>query len=227
MKDYDNFVARMGSFDMDLTPPKTDEDLLNDTLEHFGVKGMKWGVRKRVSGVKNGVKREVGSFKRERSQLNIKDPSKMTDDELKSTLNRNRLENQFKAEVKKTTTVRNSYSEEGRARKAANRNAYLDRASLSDKDLQAKVNRIRSENQLVQEANRVNRKTLETGSSFMAGVSSSLVKDMISGKEYTTGQLITNALISGSVDATKTYAKETKAETNRYNKPYGQEVDNE
>lgn len=42
MKDYENFVARMGSFDMDLTTPETDQDLLN----HFGVKGMKWGVRK-------------------------------------------------------------------------------------------------------------------------------------------------------------------------------------
>ena len=43
MKDYENFVARMGSFDMDLTTPETDQDVLN----HFGVKGMKWGVRKK------------------------------------------------------------------------------------------------------------------------------------------------------------------------------------
>ena len=40
MEDYENFVARMGSFDMDLTTPETDQDLLNDTLEHFCVKGM-------------------------------------------------------------------------------------------------------------------------------------------------------------------------------------------
>ena len=39
MKDYENFVARMGSFDMELTPTETDQDLLN----HYGVKGMKWG----------------------------------------------------------------------------------------------------------------------------------------------------------------------------------------
>lgn len=35
MKDYENFVARMGSFDMDLTMPETDQDVLN----HYGVKG--------------------------------------------------------------------------------------------------------------------------------------------------------------------------------------------
>lgn len=43
MKDYENFVERMGSFDMVLTTPETDQDVLN----HFGVKGMKWGVRKK------------------------------------------------------------------------------------------------------------------------------------------------------------------------------------
>lgn len=190
-------------------------------LQHFGVKGMKWGVRKRASGVKNRVKREVNSFRRERSQLKIKDPSKMTDKELKSTLNRNRLENQLKEESRKTPGIGKNRGDDHAARKKANRDTYLERGQLSDKELQAKVDRIRSENQLVQEANKVNRKTLETGSSFMAGVSSSLVKDMVSGREYSTGQLVTNALISGSMDATKTYFKETKSEKKRYDKPYG------
>ena len=190
-------------------------------LQHFGVKGMKWGVRKRASGVKNRVKREVSSFRRERNQLKIKDPGQMTDRELKKTLNRNRLENQLKDESRKTPGIGMNRTEDHAERRKTNRDTYLDRGKLSDKELQAKVNRIRSENQLVQEANKVNRKTLETGSSFMAGVSSSLVKDMLSGREYSTGQLVTNALISGSIDATKTYLKETKSEENRYDKPYG------
>lgn len=190
-------------------------------LQHFGVKGMKWGVRKRASGVKNRVKREVSSFRRERNQLKIKDPGQMTDRELKKTLNRNRLENQLKDESRKTPGIGMNRTEDHAERRKTNRDTYLDRGKLSDKELQAKVNRIRSENQLVQEANKINRKTLETGSSFMAGVSSSLVKDMVSGREYSTGQLVTNALISGSIDATKTYLKETKSEENRYDKPYG------
>ena len=190
-------------------------------LQHYGVKGMKWGVRKRASVAKNRIKREVSSYRRERNQLKIKDPGEMTDRELKKTLNRNRLENQLKEETRKSTGIGKNRKEERAARRKANRDTYLDRGRLSDKELQAKVNRIRSENQLAQEANRINRKTLETGSSFMAGVSSSLLKDMVSGREYTTGQLITNALISGGIDAGKTYYKETQSEKKRYDKEYG------
>ncbi len=190
-------------------------------LQHYGVKGMKWGVRKRASAAKNRIKREVSSYRRERNQLKIKDPGEMTDRELKKTLNRNRLENQLKEESRKSTGIGKNRKEERAARRKANRDTYLDRGQLSDKELQAKVNRIRSENQLAQEANKVNRKTIEVGSSFVAGVSSSLLKDKISGREYTTGQLITNALISGSVDATKTYFKETESEKKRYDKLYG------
>lgn len=190
-------------------------------LQHYGVKGMKWGVRKRASGAKNRIKREVNSYRRERNQLKIKDPGEMTDRELKKTLNRNRLENQLKEESRKSTGIGKARKEERAARKKANRNTYLDRGQLSDKELQAKVNRIRSENQLAQEANKANRKTIEVGSSFVAGVSSSLLKDAVSGRDYTTGQLVTNALISGSVDAAKTYFKETESEKKRYDKPYG------
>ncbi len=160
----------------------------------------------------------MGSFKRERSQLKV-DPSKMTDSELKKTLNRNRLENQFKTEVRKTSKIGNGRDQEGFDRKAANRNAYLDRGSLSDTQLKAKVERIRSENQLVQEANRINRKSIEVGKSFVSGVGSSVLKDAMTSKEFGTGQMVTRALMSGSIDATRTYFKETESEKKRYDNP--------
>lgn len=50
-KDYDSFLERMRSFDMDMSSPPEEEgtgqnDEINDEVKHFGVKGMKWGVRR-------------------------------------------------------------------------------------------------------------------------------------------------------------------------------------
>lgn len=184
-------------------------------LQHYGVKGMKWGVRKAKSAgrrVKKQAKREYASFKRERAQLKIKDPRKMTDEELQSTLNRNRLENQLKLESKKTTAVgaRNkgwSYNTrviEGLSRKMDNRNIYLDRASLSDQELQTKLNRMRTENLLVREANNINRKSIEAGARFIEGASD-VMADSVSGGTATVGKVFTKALVKGASGASSVY----------------------
>lgn len=46
-KDYEEFVKRMGSFEMELElePEKELKHSVHEILEHHGVKGMKWGVR--------------------------------------------------------------------------------------------------------------------------------------------------------------------------------------
>ena len=48
--DYDRFTERMTSFDLTLSPEgepaKHSEESVDDVLAHYGVKGMKWGVRK-------------------------------------------------------------------------------------------------------------------------------------------------------------------------------------
>ena len=185
-------------------------------LQHYGVKGMKWGVRKKVASagrtVKKQAKREYDSFKRERAQLKIKDPRKMTDEELQSTLNRNRLENQLKFESKQTSTIGSrhkgwSYSTraiEGLSRKIDNRNTYLDRASLSDTELQKKVNRMRTENLLVREANNINRQSIEAGARFIEGASD-VMTDSVSGGTASVGKAFTKALVKGASGASSVY----------------------
>ena len=58
-------------------------------LEHYGVKGMKWGVRKTVSSRAKSAKRERSWKKQYRER------ESMSDDELRNVVNRLRLENDF------------------------------------------------------------------------------------------------------------------------------------
>lgn len=58
-------------------------------IQHYGVKGMKWGVRKSVSS-------RVKSAKRERSwKKQYRERDSMSDDDLRKVVNRLRLENEF------------------------------------------------------------------------------------------------------------------------------------
>ena len=54
-KDYDDFVERMTSFDLDLSA----DDISTEPIMHYGVKGMKWGVRKDTPPELAGVSRST------------------------------------------------------------------------------------------------------------------------------------------------------------------------
>ena len=113
-KDYTDFVERMGSFYNELSINTT-----NNTLAHHGVKGMKWGIRKKinVNHVKSGAQftKSVGDLgialkKNERtySKKDVKKVNRMSDEELRTLSSRIELENRYLNAVRsrtgKTTT---------------------------------------------------------------------------------------------------------------------------
>lgn len=58
-KDYDDFTARMTSFDLVLdrtgeAAVHSSEPTFDEVLAHYGVKGMRWGVRKRDRSASSG-----------------------------------------------------------------------------------------------------------------------------------------------------------------------------
>lgn len=63
----------------------------SDYLEHYGVKGMKWGVRK-----KRKVSREVSKDYSEAKKLSKKRPSELSNEQLRQLNKRLQLEQEYK-----------------------------------------------------------------------------------------------------------------------------------
>ena len=81
---------------------------MNDTLEHYGVKGMKWRKRRAEARMakKARKKAEKQSIKTgEEWDVKYKKRSDMTDDEVEAATKRLRLENEFANQVEKSSKV--------------------------------------------------------------------------------------------------------------------------
>lgn len=129
-KDYKDFVDRMGSFDFDLP--------IDEEITHYGVKGMKWGVRKSDNNVRvsperlkklpyspsdGNTKDNTGSrIKRNLFFRTNKKLGEMTDEDLISQTERLRLENNLRRLSKSVNRM-------------DNKQAYLNRNVYSNAEL--------------------------------------------------------------------------------------------
>ena len=138
---------------------------MTDELKHFGVKGMRWGRRKKSNSnslpKKTGkigmIKKSIKSAKRESDwRKTLAKAEGMTTKELQTLANRVRLENEFK-QLARTPRVGTK----------GDRKAYLDRDKISDKDLATTVERLRAKNQLNDAVGSARRQNIETGKQIL------------------------------------------------------------
>lgn len=141
---------------------------LDEILKHYGVKGMRWGVRrnrnrpggadgKRQNGSKKSttVKDEAKSALRELSwagKSKVNNMNKMSTKDIKKQTERLRLENDLK-KLSRDISLGTS----------KDRKDYRGRANMSDQELRRKVDRLRAKKEFKNQANQATKSQIEKG----------------------------------------------------------------
>ena len=146
------------------------EELLDMQLEHFGVKGMKWGRRKDGASEttpkpKSTLRKYVDSNRRELGMNKmLKDVDTLPDAEVVRRVNRVRNENDFRRAIDNTAFVNNK-------RRKQLRDEYFNRENLSDSELQERVRRLNLEDNLRREVVRASKPQREAANELIKSVS--------------------------------------------------------
>ena len=151
------------------------EELLDTQLQHVGVKGMKWGVRKsrkskdRASETtpkpKSTLRKYVDSNRRELGMNKmLKDVDTLPDAEVVRRVNRVRNENDFRRVIDNTAFVNNK-------RRKQLREEYFNRENMSDSELQERVRRLNLEDNLRREVVRASKPQREAANELIKSVS--------------------------------------------------------
>ena len=155
------------------------EELLDTQLQHVGVKGMKWGVRKsrtskdRASETtpkpKSTVRKYIDSNRRELGMNKlVKDVHTLPDTEVVRRVNRVRNENDFRRAIDNTAFV-------DRKRRKQLREEYFNREKLSDAELQERVRRLNLEDNLRREVVRASKPQREAANELIKSVSTQAI----------------------------------------------------
>lgn len=194
MSDYKEFVKRMGSFDMELSLEDIGEEAGQNEdkpLKHYGIKGMKWGVR-RPKGTNGRVVKKPNALKRAGER--VKDEYKSMQREAKWS---KEPVTTYDETVLKSKLER--ISAENKLKSYGTRKEYIRRANVSDEDLKKRVSRLELEHRFKTEVNKATKGQLELGKA----VQSALLNDMSYGL---VGE-------SASTQAVKLVRKEFKSKT--------------
>ena len=197
------------------------EELLDTQIQHVGVKGMKWGVRKsrtskdRASETtpkpKSTLRKYVDSNRRELGMNKmLKDVDTLPDTEVVRRVNRVRNENDFRRAIDNTAFVNNK-------RRKQLREEYFNREKLSDAELQERVRRLNLEDNLRREVVRASKPQREAANELIKSVSTHTLDKYTDPKTKVfsaTGNAEHDVYIH---DALK-YAKEKKIVPEKYGK---------
>ena len=197
------------------------EELWDTQLEHFGVKGMKWGVRKsrtskdRASETtpkpKSTVRKYIDSNRRELGMNKmLKDVDTLPDAEIVRRVNRVRNENDFRRAIDNTAFVDNK-------RRKQLREEYFNRENLSDAELQERVRRLNLEDNLRREVVRASRPQREAANELIKSVSTQAIgmyTDPTTKVFTATGNVVADTMIKDGLK----YAKSNKIVPEKYGK---------
>ena len=197
------------------------EELLDTQLQHFGVKGMKWGVRKsrtskdRASETtpkpKSTLRKYVDSNRRELGMNKmLKDVDTLPDAEVVRRVNRVRNENDFRRAIDNTAFV-------DRKRRKKLREEYFNRENMSDSELQERVRRLNLEDNLRREVVRASRPQREAANELIKSVSTQAIgmyTDPTTKVFTATGNVVADTMIKDGLK----YAKSNKIVPEKYGK---------
>jgi hypothetical protein len=136
VSDYEEFVKRMGSFDMELSLDDVGPN--KNELIHYGVLGMKWGVRRYQN--KDGTLTPAGKKRYERDiQTNLSKKKKSRIDTSKPDPNRWVKEDIIRK--KKVTDASSKLVTDLQNVEKKTRKQKMDLSKMTDKELRDRINR--------------------------------------------------------------------------------------